>query len=126
MTSIRYLILALGLIAVMPALRQTERDTTAGRSKPGASAVPTPPTPSAKGRDPPRGRPGFFEIRKLLGIVGAVIATLLGLVVLRSAVTVERLSSGALNGLIEEAIAVQVGRPAQLEQASTLDFDDGA
>jgi hypothetical protein len=41
-----------------------------------------------------------------------VIATLLDLVVLLSAVTVVRLNSCARNGLIEEAIAVQVGRPA--------------
>ena len=52
-------------------------------------------------------------MRKLLGIVGAVIATMLGLVVLLSVVAVVLLNSGALNGLIEGAIAAQVGRPAQ-------------
>jgi uncharacterized protein involved in outer membrane biogenesis len=65
-------------------------------------------------------------MKKFLGIVGAVIATLLGLVVLLSIVAVVLLNSGALNGLIEGAIAAQIGRPAQLEQAPSLGFDDGA
>ena len=42
---------------------------------------------------------------RLLGIVGAVIATLLGLVVLAAVAGVTLLTSGALNGVIEEAIA---------------------
>jgi uncharacterized protein involved in outer membrane biogenesis len=65
-------------------------------------------------------------MKKLLGIVGAVIATLLGVVVLLSVVAVLLLNSGALNGLIEGAIAAQVGRPAQLEQAPSFGFDNGA
>ena len=65
-------------------------------------------------------------MRKLLGIVGAVIATMLGLVVLLSVVAVVLLNSGALNGLIEGAIAAQVGRPARLEQAPSVGFEDGA
>ena len=49
---------------------------------------------------------------RLLGIVGAVIATLLGLVVLGVVAGVTLLTSGALNGVIEEAIAAGIGRPA--------------
>jgi uncharacterized protein involved in outer membrane biogenesis len=62
----------------------------------------------------------------LLGIVGAVIATLLGLVVLAAVAGVALLTSGALNGVIEEAIAAQIGRPARLEQAPSLGYQDGA
>ena len=65
-------------------------------------------------------------MKKLLGIVGAVIATLLGLAVLLSAVAVVLLNGGALNGLFEGAMAAQFGRPAELEQAPSLGFDDGA
>jgi uncharacterized protein involved in outer membrane biogenesis len=65
-------------------------------------------------------------MNKLLGIVGAVIATLLGLVVLLAVVAVVLLNSGALNGVIEEAVAAQVGRPARLEKAPLLGFKDGA
>jgi uncharacterized protein involved in outer membrane biogenesis len=61
-----------------------------------------------------------------MGIVGAVIATLLGLVVLVAVVAVTLLQSGALNGLIEDAIAAQAGHPAQLEQAPSLGYEDGA
>ena len=57
---------------------------------------------------------------RLLGIVGAVIATLLGLVVLAAVAGVALLTSGALNGVIEEAIAAEIGRPARLEQAPSL------
>jgi len=63
---------------------------------------------------------------KLLGIVGGVIATVLGLVVLAAVASVALLSSGALNGFIEDAIAAQVGRPARLEQAPSLGYADGA
>jgi uncharacterized protein involved in outer membrane biogenesis len=63
---------------------------------------------------------------KLIGIVGAVVATLLGLLVLVAVVTVGLLSSGALNGVIEAAIAAQAGRPARLEQAPSLGFEGGA
>ena len=63
---------------------------------------------------------------KLFGIVGAVIATLLGMLVLVAVVAVTLLNSGALNGLIEEAIAARAGRPAHLEQAPSLGFEDGA
>jgi uncharacterized protein involved in outer membrane biogenesis len=65
-------------------------------------------------------------MRKLLGIVGAVIASLVGLVVLVAAVTVVLLTNGALNGVIEGAIAAQAGRPARLEQAPTLGYENGA
>jgi AsmA family protein len=65
-------------------------------------------------------------MNKLLGIVGAVIATLLGLVVLLAVVAVVLLNSGALNGVIEEAVAAQVGRPARLEKAPSLGFKNGA
>jgi uncharacterized protein involved in outer membrane biogenesis len=61
-------------------------------------------------------------MKKVLGVVGAVIATLLGLVVL----LVVLLSSGALNGLIEDTIAAQAGRPVELEGAPSLGFEDGA
>jgi hypothetical protein len=63
---------------------------------------------------------------RLLGIVGAVIATLLGLVVLAAVAGVVLLGSGALNRVIEEAIAAQTGRPARLEQAPSLGYQDGA
>ena len=46
--------------------------------------------------------------------------------VLLSVVAVVLLNSGALNGLIEGAIAAQVGRPARLEQAPSVGFEDGA
>ena len=46
-------------------------------------------------------------MRRLLGIVGAVIAILLGLVVLAGVAGVALLNSGALNGVIEEAIAAR-------------------
>lgn len=63
---------------------------------------------------------------KLIGIVGAVIATLLGLLVLVAVVTVALLPSGALNGVIEAAIAAQVGRQARLEQGPSLGYENGA
>jgi hypothetical protein len=87
-----------------------------------------PPIPSAKYRDPglPTDLLGVLCVKKLLGIVGAVIATLLGLAVLVSVLAVVLLNSGALNGLIEEAIAAEVRRPARLEQAPSLGFEDGA
>jgi hypothetical protein len=62
----------------------------------------------------------------LLGIVGVVIATLLGLVVLAAVAGVGLLTSGALNGVIEEAIAAEIGRRARLEQAPSLGHQDGA
>jgi uncharacterized protein involved in outer membrane biogenesis len=65
-------------------------------------------------------------MRTVIGIVGAVIASLLGLVTLVALVIVALLPSGALNGLIEAAIAAQVGRPARLERAPSLGFEDGA
>jgi AsmA family protein len=65
-------------------------------------------------------------VKKLLGIVGAVIATILGLVVVLVVVAVVLLNSGALNGVIEEAVAAQVGRPARLEKAPSLGFKNGA
>lgn len=63
---------------------------------------------------------------KLLGIVGAVVASLLGLVVLVVVVVVALLQSGALNGVIENAIAAEAGLPARLEQAPSLGYEDGA
>ena len=65
-------------------------------------------------------------MKKLVGIVGAVIATLLGLVVLLAVVAVVLLNGGALNGVIEDRIAAATGRPASLEQAPSLGFEDGA
>jgi hypothetical protein len=56
-------------------------------------------------------------MKKFLGILGVVIAGLLGLVALVSVVAMVLLNNGALNGLIEGAIAAQAGRPARLEQA---------
>jgi uncharacterized protein involved in outer membrane biogenesis len=63
---------------------------------------------------------------RLLGIAGALIATLLGLVVLAAVAGVALLTSGALNGVIEEAIAAEIGRRARLEQAPSLGYQDGA
>jgi hypothetical protein len=65
-------------------------------------------------------------MRRLLGIVGAVIAILLGLVVLAGVAGVALLNSGAVNGVIEEAIAARANRPAQLEQAPSLGYKNGA
>jgi uncharacterized protein involved in outer membrane biogenesis len=65
-------------------------------------------------------------MKKVLGVVGAVLASLLGLVVLLGVVAVVLLSSGALNGLIEDTIAAQAGRPVELQGASSLGFEDGA
>jgi uncharacterized protein involved in outer membrane biogenesis len=65
-------------------------------------------------------------MKTVIGIVGAVIASLLGLLALVTVVFVALLPSGALNGLIETAIAAQVGRSARLEQAPSLGFEDGA
>jgi uncharacterized protein involved in outer membrane biogenesis len=65
-------------------------------------------------------------MRTVVGILGAVIASLLGLLALVAVAIVVLLPSGALNGLIEAAIAAQVGHPARLEQAPSLGFDDGA
>jgi uncharacterized protein involved in outer membrane biogenesis len=65
-------------------------------------------------------------MRKVLGVVGAVVATLLGLVVLIGVAAVVLLSSGALNGLIEDTIAAQAGRPVELQGAPSLGFEDGA
>jgi hypothetical protein len=62
----------------------------------------------------------------LLGIVGAVIATLLGLAVLLAVVTVVLLHSGTLNGVVEEVVAARANRPAQLEQAPSLGYENGA
>jgi uncharacterized protein involved in outer membrane biogenesis len=65
-------------------------------------------------------------MRTAFGIVGAVIASLLGLLVLLSLVVVALLNSGALNGVIEDAVAARLGRAARLEQAPSLGFDGGA
>jgi uncharacterized protein involved in outer membrane biogenesis len=65
-------------------------------------------------------------MKKLLGIVGAVVATVLGLVVLAAVASVALLSSGALNSVIENVIAAEAGRPARLEQAPSLGYEDGA
>jgi uncharacterized protein involved in outer membrane biogenesis len=65
-------------------------------------------------------------MKTVIGIAGAVIATLLGVVALVAVAIVALLPSGALNGLIEAAIAAQVGHPARLEQAPSLGFEDGA
>ena len=64
---------------------------------------------------------------RLLGIVGAVIATLLGLVVLAAVAGVTLLTSGALNGVIEEAIAAQDRSPrAPGAGAVAWAIEDGA
>jgi uncharacterized protein involved in outer membrane biogenesis len=65
-------------------------------------------------------------MKKVMGVVGAVIATLLGLVVLLGVVAVMLLSSGALNEPIENIIAAQAGRPVQLQGAPSLGFEHGA
>jgi uncharacterized protein involved in outer membrane biogenesis len=62
----------------------------------------------------------------LLGIVGAVIATLLGVAVLLAVVAVVLLHSGTLNGVVEEVVAARANRPAQLEQAPSLGYENGA
>jgi uncharacterized protein involved in outer membrane biogenesis len=65
-------------------------------------------------------------MKKVLGVVGAVIATLLGLVVLLGVVVVGLLASGALNGVIEDTIAAQAGHPVALQGAPSLGFEGGA
>jgi uncharacterized protein involved in outer membrane biogenesis len=65
-------------------------------------------------------------MKTVVGIVGAVIASLLGLLALVTVAVVALLPSGALNGLIEAAIAAQVGRSAWLKQTPSLGFEDGA
>ena len=65
-------------------------------------------------------------MKKVLGVVGVVLAALLGLVVLLAVVGVVLLQTGSLNGLIEDAVAARAGHPARLEQAPSLGFEDGA
>jgi uncharacterized protein involved in outer membrane biogenesis len=65
-------------------------------------------------------------MKTVIGIVGAAIASLLGVLALVTVVIAALLPSGALNGLIEAALATQVGRSARLEQAPSLSFEDGA
>src|SRR5919108_211560 len=65
-------------------------------------------------------------MRTVVGVLGVVIASLLGLLALVAVAIVALPPSGALNGLIEAAIAAQVGRSARLEQAPSLGFEDGA
>ncbi len=64
-------------------------------------------------------------MRSILGTIGAAIATLVGVVVLAGVVVVLLLQAGALNGLIEDRITAAVGRPARLEQAPQLGFENG-
>jgi len=63
---------------------------------------------------------------RAVGIVLAVAASLIGLAALLVVAVVLLVQTGALNGVIEDAIAAQVGRPVRLEQAPSLGFEDGA
>jgi uncharacterized protein involved in outer membrane biogenesis len=65
-------------------------------------------------------------MKKVLGVVGAVIAALIGFVMLVAVAGVVLLQTGTLNGLIEDAVAARAGHPARLEQAPSLGYEDGA
>jgi len=65
-------------------------------------------------------------VKKAVAIVLAVVAGLIGLAALLVVTVVILVQTGALNGVIEDAIAAQVGRPVRLEQAPSLGFEDGA
>jgi uncharacterized protein involved in outer membrane biogenesis len=64
-------------------------------------------------------------MKNVLGVLAAVIATLIGLVALLAVVGVVLLQAGSLNGLIEDAIAARAGHPARLEEAPSLGFENG-
>jgi len=65
-------------------------------------------------------------VKKAASVVLGIVASLVGLAALLVVAVVVLLQTGALNGAIESAVAAQVGRPVELEQAPSLGYEDGA